>query len=451
MNERLHNPRALALLMVLALAVFAAGLAHLFLLRFQSGDVLPPYSSLRADPLGAKALYESFEHLAEVRVSRNYLDLAKVEDEKGATLFFLGAPTWYLYLTDRYTVKSLDLFVLAGGRLVMTFLPVTRRPSGEEIEKHQKEVGEEEGGEKESEEEKGKDQGSGEEDEKDEGKAGRKAEEKKDKEEKAGEGDEEGIFGRLLRPVSLGRHWGFDFDYLQDHGAEDRSQAVAEVAGLPESVSWHTALYFKDLGRTWRVIYTQGDRPVIIERRLGRGTIVLAADSFLLSNEALRDEPRPRLLAWMAGPRREGPVRIIFEETHLGMFEQPGLAGLARKYHLHGLLAGLVVLAGLFVWKNSLSLVPASARGVDSATTVFSSERDYHAGLVNLLRRNVPRRKILEVCFEQWQNSSESKRTDYGGAVEKAGEVVRRRDDPVAGYRAVCEILAEGKRKWKKA
>src|SRR2546427_9645317 len=50
----------LVLLLVL-LAVFVLGVGRLFQLRFEAGDVYPPYSSLRADPLGTKALFESLE------------------------------------------------------------------------------------------------------------------------------------------------------------------------------------------------------------------------------------------------------------------------------------------------------------------------------------------------------------------------------------------------------
>ncbi len=46
--------------------LFVTGLIQLILLRFESGDVYPPYSSLRADPLGCKALYESLGRVADL-------------------------------------------------------------------------------------------------------------------------------------------------------------------------------------------------------------------------------------------------------------------------------------------------------------------------------------------------------------------------------------------------
>ena len=52
-------------------AVFALGVGHLFQLRFSLGDVYPPYSTLRTDPLGAKAIYEALAAQPALSVERN--------------------------------------------------------------------------------------------------------------------------------------------------------------------------------------------------------------------------------------------------------------------------------------------------------------------------------------------------------------------------------------------
>ena len=70
--------KASLLFFLLAFVGFAAGLVHLFHLRFESGDNYPPYSSLRADPLGTKALFESLEPLVETR--RHLQTLSKLSD-----------------------------------------------------------------------------------------------------------------------------------------------------------------------------------------------------------------------------------------------------------------------------------------------------------------------------------------------------------------------------------
>ena len=44
---------------VTRLITFCYGVAHLLVLRFQTGDVYAPYSTLRSDPLGTRVLFES--------------------------------------------------------------------------------------------------------------------------------------------------------------------------------------------------------------------------------------------------------------------------------------------------------------------------------------------------------------------------------------------------------
>jgi len=81
---------------------------------------------------------------------------------------------------------------------------------------------------------------------------------------------------------------------------------------------------------------------------------VLAADSYFTSNEALLHERHPKLLAWLVG----AGTRAVFDETHLGVAENPGMAALARKYRLHGVAAVLLLLAVLHVWGSAASLLP---------------------------------------------------------------------------------------------
>ena len=63
----------LTLFCALALAAaFFYGVTRLFVLRYEKGDVYPPYSSLRADPLGVKGIYEALDGLSGVEASRNF-------------------------------------------------------------------------------------------------------------------------------------------------------------------------------------------------------------------------------------------------------------------------------------------------------------------------------------------------------------------------------------------
>src|SRR5215471_10934802 len=75
---------------LILLGFFIYGIVDLMLLRFEAGDVYPPYSSLRTDPLGAKAFYESIGSCCGLSVSRNYDSFSKLKDHSDAVILILG-------------------------------------------------------------------------------------------------------------------------------------------------------------------------------------------------------------------------------------------------------------------------------------------------------------------------------------------------------------------------
>jgi len=75
----LKSRHILAALLVLSLAGFALGVIRLFQMRFDAGDIYPPYSSLRADPLGVKVFYESLQNLPGLSVSRFFQRNSKLQ------------------------------------------------------------------------------------------------------------------------------------------------------------------------------------------------------------------------------------------------------------------------------------------------------------------------------------------------------------------------------------
>ena len=92
--------KAAAVLLVLLLSCFAAGLWRLLALRFEAGDVFPAYSSLRPDPLGVKALFQALEQIPDVSVERHYLPLSKLAGTPKLTLFYLGLEPSFLMLSN---------------------------------------------------------------------------------------------------------------------------------------------------------------------------------------------------------------------------------------------------------------------------------------------------------------------------------------------------------------
>lgn len=401
--------------LVLLFAVgFVFGIARLFVLRYEGGEVYPPYSTLRPDPLGAKGLYEALGQLPGVEVRRNVQPLKKLQPEKPVTLAYLGTAR-ASYFSER-ELQEFDTLIFNGSRVVITFFPFDRPPTPGATRMEEEKLREE--------------------------KRERLKEEKAKDEEKSGdEKDEEKDTG-LVSFEKVAKRYGFQFGTLpaDDDKTYNRHAFLFEPgAALERDLTWHSALYFRDLTPEWKPLYLSETKPVIIERAYGRGSIVLAADTFFLSNEALRDERHPQLIARLFG----GPPTIIFDEEHLGVTDQPGLAQLALKYKLHGVIAGLVLIAALFVWKNSVRFIPAYAETDRDDPAVAG--REAAQGFENLLHRAVKPADLLPVCVDEWRRAQ----THPDSAIAIAEEINAaeqllppRQRDPVKNYREIAERLA---------
>src|SRR5438046_9791800 len=86
------NRRVAIVAFVFCLIVFSFGLVQLLRLRFEGGDVYPPYSSLRADPLGAMAFFEALERMPDLSVRRDFSANTRLPD---------GENTRYLHMRAR--------------------------------------------------------------------------------------------------------------------------------------------------------------------------------------------------------------------------------------------------------------------------------------------------------------------------------------------------------------
>src|SRR5208337_850665 len=62
-------------------AALAFGLVRLFQLRFEVGDVYPAYSTLRSDPLGTMAFYESLGRVSGVSTRRDFTTQNRLPEE----------------------------------------------------------------------------------------------------------------------------------------------------------------------------------------------------------------------------------------------------------------------------------------------------------------------------------------------------------------------------------
>ncbi len=402
----MKNTLLIALAAVALAIAFVYGVAQLFGLRMSGGDVYPPYSSLRADPLGAKAYSEALDALPGVQMRRSYREPLP-RDTTPETLFFAGVGRG-----DFRSRGRLPQRIAAGSRAVFTFVaegtldlqrrekkPITPVPAKKKPAKKDK-----------------KDQ-------------------PKEEEEDDAPAPPEGI--------SLGELWGVKFRAW--HGEKREAflkTAVLDSAelGLEPELPWHSALYFEELSTPWRVIYSCEAKPVMIARAWGDGTVVLASDSYFLSNEALYSRERsPRLLAWLAG----SSGRVVFDEEHHGISEKPGVASLVRKYRLEGVVAGLAVLALLFVWQQAQPFTPAPRASEGSAEVV--SGRSSAEGLNTLLRRAIPRGDLLETCLAEWKKDGSIPPPERERMAAAWAELAAApKTGVVEGYRKLAAALRKG-------
>jgi hypothetical protein len=393
--------------MALLLLLFVVGVARLFILRFESGDVYPAYSSLRSDPLGTRALYESLENIDSVMVGRNYRPLESLEFEPDTTFFYFGSSASGNDWVPEKLVKVFDRLTQSGGRLVLTFLPVTKSNS-----------------------------------------AAPPRENSDSQRVEGGRGSKDSGPDKL---VSIKKHWGIGLAFKENLPLKDDKHLAIEATStrtdLPPVISWHTNLYFDLFENVWQPLYSYEGLPLIVERSYGKGSILLCADSFFISNEALWSERHPQLLVWLIG----GNSKIIFDETHFGIYKQPSVAQLLRHYRFHWFFAALVVLALLFIWKSASYFVPPPQDDVLAGADVVS-EKDYTQGLIALLRRNIAGSKVLQVCAREWEQTFKKNARiravgfeHIKGIIETESNASKKSKDPVSGYQKICKLISEEK------
>jgi hypothetical protein len=411
----LKRPLLTALGALALAALFFYGIGRLFVLDYEKGDVYPRYSTLRADPLGARAIYEALGALPGVTVGRNYRPLPRLKPAQPITLVYAGVERH-----SRWMAKEKEVFedlIRGGSRAVFTFHPLERRPTNAEEKRDEAE-----------------------EKQKTEDAAEKEAGKTPDDEKKEGEDEEDESRGNTISFTDVAKEWGFAFDYLpgdEEKGFRRTATLMQPGADLAAEMTWHSAIYFKDLSPEWNVLYVSDHKPVVIERKFGEGSLILAGDTFFLSNEALRNERHAALLARVFS----GPPRIVFDEEHLGVVEQPGIATLARKYRLHGAVAALVVLAILFVWKNASRFIPAYDAGRADADVVAG--RESAEGFVTLLQRSIPPGEIVGACVAEWRKSGahdKRARAHMEEALEERAGVAK--PNPVETYRKLQQSIA---------
>jgi hypothetical protein len=455
---------ALAVVAVLTAAGFVAVLTA----RYSSGEGYPIYSTLRSDPLGARALYEALDRLPMIETSRNYQRLDKLKGHERETLLMLNVDAGQFNSPKGIDGEAMQSWVLGGGRLIITLSPTSDGGKFDRMIRQAEEELEEEDSEKRAKkkiEEQNKAKPGIPKNEPN--KPGPKAEADPETKTPAPKNDpkaklkaarnrlgirvkHESSLAEVLKiaakpaetyyvkadggsilstqpalpvtPADMPR-W-FSNSYFDDNPQQDfsdewrhalasreRHKIKTEKEGKVDSPTEVTAEKAKAEPAAklhepspWRVLASKGNRAMIVERNLGTGTVVVCSDSYFLSNEALWKEPKPQFLSWLIGDA----TSVIFDETHLGALigEQAGIMTLARRYGMHGLFIAGLVLFGLFIWRSATTLVPRDeAADLGLWRADAVAGRSTSSGLEGLLRRGVKPRDLLQHCFEAWSST----------------------------------------------
>jgi hypothetical protein len=326
--------KATAMAVALA-AVFLGGLVALFNADFAGGEVYPEYSTLRADPNGAKLLFESLARLPGLTVTRNFMPVQNLA-ANAATVVLLGL----------HELDPADLEKLAGrGNRVVAALREDWRPESKESDE---------------------------------------------------------IFKQWQVRIEV--------DTEKDHAYP---------------------LYFSKADG-WTPMERAGEKLVAIERAFGHGTVALLASSGDFSNESVAASDRlPQVTAALGANSR-----IVFDESHLGIAEAGSVVGLARRFRMMGLAAGLAIVAALFIWRNASSFPNVG----QTSRPVALAGRTSASGLLTLLHKHVPTRQLTAACWQEWLAG---RRREFSSERVQRAEAIARdmADRPLEAAREIHAVL----------
>lgn len=213
-----------------------------------------------------------------------------------------------------------------------------------------------------------------------------------------------------LHAIRTGTRMVIAFNYIKQNTAFELGLSIETIKDLPETYAnkrpsdlplpdqfpWRDTTFIRPTHKDWQVIYSVQDKPVILERRMGQGSIVVLANSFLLSNEALVNQRQTALISWLCAQN----VNLVFDETIHNIQASQGVMTLAKTYHLKGLAMGLLVLVGLFIWSRTPILTaPAHSHAKIIQTHAMDS------GLTSLLTYHLSPKKWLSICFQEWRKN----------------------------------------------
>lgn len=386
-------------------ALLFGGIAVLLQLRLDKGDAYPRYSTLRSDPLGARAFYETLQRLDDNGVKRNFLPLGREHPPAKTTWFFLGVSDHLVQLRSAAGDSLLRSILAQGGDVIIALRsgagllsPETRRPT-----------------------------------------TNAEADE-------AGEPETDPITpdqalekrGRLLLQ-GLETTWTFS-------RGEPSLEASLTVSGdseiWPATYQSRSPVTFFSLPAGWTTLYEHKGEAMVIQQRVGRGNLVVVNDSYAFSNEGLLHNRQSAFLRAVIGSNNQ----FIFDETHLGTTSRPGVIDLIFAYGLHGVLISFGILALLYIWRAGTPLLPPLP-GTGSREDQLLGESSQE-GFQHFLAHHVSGPDIVRQCFHEWQRSCGTRWQYDDRLAEKMNRALAELErsaaakaSPATQYNKLAEIL----------
>lgn len=368
----------------LQLMVFIGGLLtfalSVYLLLPQSArnqDAFPGYSSLLPNPKGMKVLHNSIERIPGFEIRRNYRPYSELNGSSDTLLVMGGLSSWRsrlpLNILEEENDSGLSNFVKSGGTLLIAYWPWTPSQESDDAETTSSEEETDETEEFESTE----------------------------------ENEEEPEVRRILATVA----------------------ESGMTSGEYEPFEWRSryALNLPDTG--WEIHQTIGEHPAIASSTLGAGKVIVCADAYFLSNEAMLDPPVD-FIQWLTQDKRV----IIFDEWSKGVRDNRSILYLLRKHKLLAFLLSLVISAVLLFWHNSSSVLKGSS-------AVGESPEGQHEASATaiLLRKDVPANRLLDACRDLLARDKRLLKREWKRF--ESGKVPRN-DDPIVEYNQIVESLS---------
>ena len=353
------------LLLVLAVAALIGGGVWLARGTIAGGVTYPAYSTLNDSPMGTSLLYHALSG-TPLDVRRGY---GKDTLAAGMTLFRIGLPQGGgMDVIPRDSEEG--AFLAEGGRIVCTF--TGRGPEKQETKEEEKD------GQQETAED-------------DEAPPSDPSPAPMD--------DEAPPLTPARRPASkeVNLMGGVKFVAHPFSAGALEGERPREPEGGGEVLPWLSPAVFEltdEATNRWQVLYAREGSPVLIETRFGKGRVILASDSFFLSNEALAERHPPRLLAYLIG----GARAVIFDETVHGLTEHHNVAWLLHRYQLHLLVGAVALLLLLALWQQMCPLLPRRQEAPGATLRVAEKE----SGIISLLRRYLPDADLPRRMAEVW-------------------------------------------------